>query len=342
MLFDPTLCGEVPSSQNTVLTALLCIGTFFSYLPQHIKILRRRSSDGLSPYFILLGTVGAGSNITNIILLQFIALQCCTVQTLGVCLASLLGIAQVCIQGGMFYVTFVLYMVFFPEDSKYGPAVADGAAGSDESSPLLLRRIRRGAATVEWKTALWVAGAVATHGAVCILMSSLLVTLVGPYAAPTRTWASLLGLFSLCLTCLQFFPQIIKTWRSGTVGALSIPMMLMQTPGGFVFAYSIAIRPGVNWSSWISTFVAATLQGVLLAICLVFDAREKQARAEGARLSAPEPSAVAQAVAAGVPVVVVPAAAESEDAAVETADAHGDGGAAGTLPSPAERDEVTA
>ncbi|KAJ2184690.1 hypothetical protein GGH18_004589 [Coemansia sp. RSA 530] len=54
-------------------------------------------------------------------------------------------------------------------------------------------------------------------------------------------------------------------------------MMLMQTPGGFLFAYSIAIRPGVNWSSWISTFVAATLQGVLLAICLVFDAREKRA-----------------------------------------------------------------
>ncbi|KAJ2028065.1 hypothetical protein IWW57_002334, partial [Coemansia sp. S610] len=72
---------------------------------------------------------------------------------------------------------------------------------------------------------------------------------------------------------------IIKTWRSGSVGAISIPMMLMQTPGGFVFAYSIAIRPGVNWSSWISTFVAATLQCVLLVICLSFEAQAKSQRA---------------------------------------------------------------
>ncbi|KAJ2783969.1 monovalent cation:H+ antiporter, CPA1 (nhx1) [Coemansia interrupta] len=280
MQIDPTLCGEAPSSQNTILTALLCIGTFLSYLPQHIKILQRRSSDGLSPYFILLGTVGAGSNITNIILLQFIALQCCTVQTLGVCVASLLGIVQVCIQGLMFYITFVLYMVFFPEQNKYEPVGEDAEEGSSGESSPLLRARSKGVATVEWQTALWVSAAVATHATVCLVMSTLLVAVVGPYAGPTRTWASLLGLFSLCLTCLQFFPQIIKTWRAKTVGALSIPMMLMQTPGGFLFAYSIAIRPGVNWSSWISTFMAATLQGVLLAICLMFEARAKQEQAQ--------------------------------------------------------------
>ncbi|KAJ2822230.1 hypothetical protein GGI24_004003 [Coemansia furcata] len=152
----------------------------------------------------------------------------------------------------MFYITFILYMSFFPEDSKY-EGLADGADTEEdsESRPLLLPRSssnnnNKGPPSVEWQTAMWVAGAVVLHAGVCVFMSVLLVTVIGPYAAPTRTWASLLGLFSLCLTCLQFFPQIIKTWRSGNVGALSIPMMLMQTPGGFVFAYSIAIRPGVN------------------------------------------------------------------------------------------------
>ncbi|KAJ1906345.1 hypothetical protein LPJ81_001398 [Coemansia sp. IMI 209127] len=281
--FDPAVCKETPSPQNTILTAILCIGTFLSYLPQHIKIVSRRSSDGISPYFILLGAAGAGSNITNIILLQFIALQCCTVQTLGVCVASLLGIVQVLIQGSMFYITFTLYMWFFPRENKYKTVGAidsgDGraaAAATEESRPLLSPGATAKQPTVEWQTALWVMSAVVTHATICILMSSLLVAVVGPYAAPTRTWASLLGLFSLCLTCIQFLPQILKTWRSGVVGALSIPMMLMQTPGGFLFAYSIAIRPGVNWSSWISTFVAATLQGVLLVICLIFDAREKR------------------------------------------------------------------
>ncbi|KAJ1666798.1 hypothetical protein GGF38_002842 [Coemansia sp. RSA 25] len=297
MLFDPTLCGEVPSSQNTILTALLCVGTFLSYLPQHLKILKRRSSDGISPYFILLGTVGAGSNITNIVLLQFIALQCCTVQTYGVCIASLLGIFQVAIQGTMFYVTFVLYMTFFPDQNKYKELTDSAEPQPDsESRPLLLpRSSSRGPPSVEWQTAKWVAGAVAVHASICVVMSVLLVTVVGPYAAPTRTWASLLGLFSLCLTCLQFFPQIIKTWRSGSVGALSIPMMLMQTPGGFLFAYSIAIRPGVNWSSWISTFVAASLQCVLLVICLSFEAHAKSQRALEATAAAASGSGNASA-----------------------------------------------
>ncbi|KAJ2518437.1 hypothetical protein H4217_003333 [Coemansia sp. RSA 1939] len=292
--FDPAVCKEAPSPHNTILTTLLCIGTFLSYLPQHIKIISRRSSDGISPFFILLGAAGAGSNITNMVLLQFVALQCCTVQTFGVCVASLLGIVQVFIQGSMFYITFVLYMSFFPRENKYksvssaentasASASASAtpslpAAGAGESQPLLLPSTAK-QPTIEWQTALYVAAAVSTHGLVCILMSTMLVVLVGPYAAPTRTWASLLGLFSLCLTCIQFLPQILKTWRSGVVGALSIPMMLMQTPGGFLFSYSIAVRPGVNWSSWISTFVAATLQGVLLVICLVFDAREKRQHA---------------------------------------------------------------
>ncbi|KAI7823488.1 hypothetical protein BX661DRAFT_56403 [Kickxella alabastrina] len=233
------------------------------------------------------GNSGCRSNITNIILLQFIVLQCCTVQTAGQCVASLLGIAQVCIQGLMFYVTFVLFMWFFPAQSKY-EAVGEGEGA--ESQALLRQAASKRPKSVEWRTALWVAAAVTAHAAVCLAMSGLLVVAVGPYAGPTRTWASLLGLFSLCLTCLQFFPQIIKTWRAQAVGALSIPMMMMQTPGGFVFAYSIAIRPGVNWSSWISTFVAAVLQGVLLAICLMFERKEAaQARAAAELGPAPAP-----------------------------------------------------
>ncbi|KAJ1932171.1 hypothetical protein EC988_009544, partial [Linderina pennispora] len=164
--FDPTLCGEIPSAQNTILTFMLCVGTFLSYLPQHIKIIRHRTSEGISPYFILLGTTGAGSNITNMIILQFIVMQCCTVQTWGVCVASLLGIFQVGIQSTMFYITFVLFLTFFPEANKYEAVPAgDEAVANSESSPLLpATAVADGAPkrlAMEWKAALWVATAVA-------------------------------------------------------------------------------------------------------------------------------------------------------------------------------------
>ncbi len=53
------------------------------------------------------------------------------------------------------------------------------------------------------------------------------------------------------------------------VGALSLPTMMLQVPGSFVFAYSLYLVPGSHWSSWVTFLVSGLLQGVLLALCLV-------------------------------------------------------------------------
>jgi hypothetical protein len=47
----------------------------------------------------------------------------------------------------------------------------------------------------------------------------------------TNLWAGFLGVFSMILAAMQYFPQIWKTWQRKSVGALSIPMMMLQTPG---------------------------------------------------------------------------------------------------------------
>jgi len=62
------------------------------------------------------------------------------------------------------------------------------------------------------------------------------------------------------------------------VGALSIPTMLIQCPGSFIFVYSLAIQPGTNPTSWLSYFVTGTLQGILLSMCIVFHYREIHGR----------------------------------------------------------------
>jgi hypothetical protein len=45
-------------------------------------------------------------------------------------------------------------------------------------------------------------------------------------------------------------------------------MMLMQTPGGFLLAFSLYLQPGTNWTSWLPFFMAGTLQGTLLVMCI--------------------------------------------------------------------------
>ena len=55
-------------------------------------------------------------------------------------------------------------------------------------------------------------------------------------------WAIFLGVSSATLAALQYAPQIVHTYRLKLVGALSIPMMLIQTPGAIFMVLSIALR----------------------------------------------------------------------------------------------------
>lgn len=68
----------------------------------------------------------------------------------------------------------------------------------------------------------------------------------------------------MLLTLCQYAPQIIRTYRSKMVGALSIEMMLIQVPGSAIFVGSLINREGVEWSAWISYAIAGSMQLVLL------------------------------------------------------------------------------
>ncbi|GAA6025893.1 hypothetical protein JCM11491_001727 [Sporobolomyces phaffii] len=95
-----------------------------------------------------------------------------------------------------------------------------------------------------------------------------------PSERAVRVWATTLGLLSVALGCAQYAPQLIHTAKKKLVGSLSIPMMLLQTPGSFVFVYTLAIRPGVDFTGWAPYFVTGILQGTLLILCLIFKRRQ--------------------------------------------------------------------
>lgn len=79
---------------------LILVGILISYLPQHHRLISRRSSEGISPYFVLLGTTSGTFAFANILTLPASRadLACCRVVSGFECFAGLLGIAQVGIQ----------------------------------------------------------------------------------------------------------------------------------------------------------------------------------------------------------------------------------------------------
>lgn len=93
-----------PNPYTVSLAAFILCGIVVSYLPQHLKIISRRSSEGLSPWWVLLGGLSSIAAIGNILVLPASRadVKCCKELTGGECAAALLGIAQLGLQWGCF------------------------------------------------------------------------------------------------------------------------------------------------------------------------------------------------------------------------------------------------
>lgn len=104
MYVYPPLSNLLPPTYNRI--SLILLGILVSYLPQHHRIISRRSSVGISPYFVLLGTTSGTCAFANILTLPASRrdLACCGELSGFECVAGVLGIAQVGVQWSCFMV----------------------------------------------------------------------------------------------------------------------------------------------------------------------------------------------------------------------------------------------
>lgn len=248
-----------------------------SYLPQHYRIISRRSSFGLSPYFVLLGTTSGTCQFANILVLprSRADIACCKEVSGFACFAGLLGIAQVGVQWSCFtamfdrpihyfyskahlFTSLLLFLIFFPRATPSTPNPAKDPAG-----PSI-------------RTALVVTIICLVHGIITFILSLYFILV---YPDSLQSWADFLGIFSTILASIQYLPQIYTTFTLKKVGSLSIPMMCIQTPGSFVWAASLAARLGKEgWSAWGVYVVTGCLQGSLLVMGIYFELMDKKRR----------------------------------------------------------------
>lgn len=125
-----------------------------------------------------------------------------------------------------------------------------------------------------WHTAVFV-------GLLCLLHGLIIIVLTGIFATAYKEylgfWADFLGVMSATLAAVQYLPQIWTTYRLKHVGSLSIPMMCIQTPGGYLFAFNLYLRLGwEGWSSWGIFLLTATMQGCLLVLAIFYELRNRQ------------------------------------------------------------------
>ena len=158
--------------------------------------------------------------------------------------------------------SFVLFLVFFRYGSVDDAETETETEQADDGHP-------------RWQTALLVASLTLLHGLAVIVVTGVLSAVAKEHLA---LWANILGVMAALLAAVQYIPQIWTTYHLKHVGSLSIPMMCIQTPGGFVFAASLFARLGWGgWSSWGIFLMTATMQGFLLYLAIYYEIQARGA-----------------------------------------------------------------
>ncbi|EXF86364.1 ATP synthase F0 [Colletotrichum fioriniae PJ7] len=232
-----------------------------SWLPQsddfhHYRIIARGTSEGISPWFVLLGVTSATAGFANILTVPPSRrdIACCSELGTFECAAGLLGIAQLGMQWISFALILVLFLIFFRYDNATVPE--DELVDKPPS----------------WHTAIMVGSVSLIHGLLVIILTVVFTTALREHL---DLWANFLGVMAAALAAVQYIPQIWTTYHIKHVGSLSIPMMCIQTPGGFLFAGSLFARLGwEGWSTWGVFVLTASIQGVLLAMAIYYEFQE--------------------------------------------------------------------
>eukprot|EP01116_Phalansterium_solitarium_P009840 TRINITY_DN24172_c0_g1_i1.p2 TRINITY_DN24172_c0_g1~~TRINITY_DN24172_c0_g1_i1.p2 ORF type:complete len:278 (-),score=60.30 TRINITY_DN24172_c0_g1_i1:287-1120(-) len=228
---------------------LLILGVWASYIPQHIAIIRSRSSEGVSWLMIFLGNVSTCANTINVLVMQFDAVSCCPQLRLLDCLRSMLSICQIATGWINQFVLYVLVCVYYP-------------VHKDSRAPVEQRRALLGFGLYALLVLLGLN-----------LVAALLVWQRGPHDTVTINYAFAVGILSTVAVAVQWTPQIVTTFRAKAAGSLSIAMMLLQTPGSFLVVIFQAFFHHANVSTWLPFFVQGVEQCVVLVMCIVFEIR---------------------------------------------------------------------
>lgn len=88
----------IPANDPTAfkLSALISVGVLVSYLPQMFRIVYNKTSEGIDPLFLLLGSTSSASSFLNIVALSWSAVRCCSFLVGWVTLRHMLSVDSDC------------------------------------------------------------------------------------------------------------------------------------------------------------------------------------------------------------------------------------------------------
>lgn len=222
---------------RTLFQVIVILGIVGTFVPQYVRIKRKKSSIGLDPFFMFLGFMSIFYQFLNVILLDWNDLMICK----NDCSTLYLGVSQIFVLFLSVTLNCVLFFIYYPNEEIV--------------ITLEKKRIMKNIAT-----------------AFCLCFISFLVVFIlakiyGMSSYEINVLGKIFGYICFSLSCVQYVPQLYKTITTFSVGALSMTTLGIQAPGSFLFAYTIASLKNSDVSTWISFLISGVFQTLLFLTC---------------------------------------------------------------------------
>lgn len=232
------------------LSVIFVIGLFIINIPQYWKIIKKKTSEGLSLWFMFLGQTASWLSWLNATIYYLASWQRC--EGLLNCSQGLSGLGILIFQWFLYWIQYILFIKYYPRENHYQRKVAF----------------------------------VTFIGSHVIMIISALATLYlydvnhwkGTDSPNMIRWSSFIDVMISIMFLIHYLPQIAETMRLRAPGSISLISLGLMTPGSFLWTYFLSVQGSSTGNSkagspavWIPYLLVAISQLCLLSLCLYFE-----------------------------------------------------------------------
>ena len=222
--------------------AIIIIFTFIAVSPQFFKIIKRRSSEGLSAEYIFFLAINQIFAFTNSTIFNYPYMESCPHVGYDICIPALLTWGHIFVSLLMYFIMLTLVFIFF-ENKK----------------------------TKRWYVIIGYYIFYLLFLVFTAIMLPVAIKVLDNCSTFSQTYARVFGICASVVTFIQYVPQIYTTFKMKTSGSLSLFANLIQV-GGFVVIISfMAFSTGQDITSLLGFIVSLVLQSVLAIMQLYYD-----------------------------------------------------------------------
>lgn len=266
---------------NLLFTIGFTVGLLVIYLPQFWKMISMKSSHGFNQLFMFMGHTASFLSCLNSLIYYINNWWNCHGSL--ECTESFFGFGLIVFQWLLFWVFYVLYIIYHPQDRHDVVIINSSDSGCECGHLFKTRKIA-------------ICFFIASH--IIIFLSTVCTLSILGVARwheseqnpELMIWSGILELLILILFLGHYIPQIYETYQLEQVGSLSLITLGLMCPGTFVWTVYLAMQPGLTNNGqkeshpdatifnsqlmvWIPYLIVGIMQFILLVIGIYYERR---------------------------------------------------------------------